>query len=58
MDKFVTVIKPSASRLQALKQDQQEDKRAQQSTLRYNPYGKKPIERGPKDWKEKKRVEK
>lgn len=60
MDKFVTVVKPSAARLQKVKLEEEEHDKHQtpQSSHRYAPYNKQSLERGPKDWKEKKRVEK
>lgn len=59
MDKFVTVIKPSARTLAGEGTGGKQTKQKQRPAYRYNPYtDAKANERQPGDLKEKRRVEK
>jgi hypothetical protein len=59
MDKFVTVIKPSARTLASDSTGGKQTKQKQRVPYRYNPYSDaKSNERKPGDLKEKRRVEK
>lgn len=59
MDKFVTVVKPSARTLAGESAGGKQDKQKQRVPYRYSPYSDaKANERQPGDLKEKRRVEK
>ena len=59
MDKFVTVIKPSARRLAGEESGGKKEKQKARPAYRYNPYTtNKDNERQPGDIKEKRRIQK